>query len=166
MRRGRNPLVPGGRGPIVPEGEDRGGTRGLLDCGPDSTLPRCSDSTVRSRIIPGCCARFAGASCAPVIRLSRANATISGASDLGQTQYLVDPSQPFPARFPPDPRDSGGMGVDSLWKRCAAAGIDEQRSAGGMSRGRRPSEAQPNHSRAWRAERNTATISNGDVAGS
>src|ERR687893_288427 len=35
------------------------------------------------------CARFDGESCAPVTRLSRAIATICGAPNLGQTQYLA-----------------------------------------------------------------------------
>ncbi len=76
------------------------------------------------------CARFDGESCAPVIRLSRAIATISGASDLGQTQYLGDDGQSFPSRFPPDFADSRGTRVDSLWKPCASARSDEQAPAG------------------------------------
>jgi len=61
-------------------------------------------------------------------------ATISGASDLGQTQYLVDPSQPYPDGFPPVSADSGGTGVDRLWKPCAAARIAEQAPAAGHQR--------------------------------
>jgi hypothetical protein len=72
------------------------------------------------------CARFDGESCAPVIRLSRAIATISGASDLGQTQHLASQWLSLPSGFPRVFADFGGTRVDSLWKLCAAARIDEQ----------------------------------------